>query len=83
MDLKLEIYLISITPSECSISIIANQYSISVTPSQYLMTIVQYSVSLAPSQYFISITPQWGAVVAEIKVPSGENTELKRSSFKA
>ena len=27
--------------------------------------------------------PQWGAVDAEIKVPSGENTELKRSPFKA
>ena len=27
-------------------------------------------------------TPQWGAVDAEIKVPSGENTELKRSPLK-
>ena len=27
--------------------------------------------------------PQWGAVDAEIKVPCGENTELKRSPFKA
>ena len=27
-------------------------------------------------------TPQWGAADAEIKVPSGENTELKRSRFK-
>ena len=26
---------------------------------------------------------QWGAVDAEIKVPSGENTELKRSPCKA
>ena len=26
--------------------------------------------------------PQWGAVDAEIKVPSGENTELKRSPLK-
>ena len=26
---------------------------------------------------------QWGAADAEIEVPSGENTELKRSSFKA
>ena len=30
-------------------------------------------VSLSP--------PQWGAADAEIKVPSGENTELKRSPF--
>ena len=28
-------------------------------------------------------SPQWGAADAEIKVPSGENTELKRSPFKA
>ena len=27
--------------------------------------------------------PQWGAADAEIKVPSDENTELKRSPFKA
>ena len=27
--------------------------------------------------------PQWGAADAEIKVPSVENTELKRSPFKA
>ena len=27
--------------------------------------------------------PQWGAVDAEIKVPSGENAELKHSPFKA
>ena len=27
--------------------------------------------------------PQWGASDAEIKVPSGENTELKRSPFQA
>ena len=33
------------------------------------------SFSLAPTQ--------WGAAYAEIKVPSGENTELKRSPFKA
>ena len=28
-------------------------------------------------------TPQWGAVDAGIEVPSGENTELKCSPFKA
>ena len=27
--------------------------------------------------------PQWGAADAKIKVPSGENTELERSPFKA
>ena len=32
---------------------------------------------------YTSVTPQWGAADAEIKVPSGENTEHKRSPFKA
>ena len=31
----------------------------------------------------IPMTPRWGAVDAEIKVPYGENTDLKRSPFKA
>ena len=29
--------------------------------------------------YSLGGLPQWGAADAEIKVPSGENTELKRS----
>ena len=32
---------------------------------------------------YLDATPQWRAADAEIKVPSGENTELKRSPFKA
>ena len=36
--------------------------------------------SLTPSY---TAAPQWGAADAEMKVPSGENTELKRSPFKA
>ena len=31
----------------------------------------------------MKLTPQWVAADAEIKVPFGENTELKRSPFKA
>ena len=31
----------------------------------------------------LTALPQWGAADAEIKVPSGENTELKRSPFQA
>ena len=31
----------------------------------------------------IYCSPQWGAADAEIKVPSGENKEFKRSPFKA
>ena len=30
----------------------------------------------------LGAVPQWGAADAEIKVPSAENTELKRSQFK-
>ena len=30
----------------------------------------------------VFFAPQWRAADAEIKVPSGENTELKRSPFK-
>ena len=34
--------------------------------------------------YLLCLTiPQWGAADAEIKVPSGENTELKCSPFEA
>ena len=32
---------------------------------------------------FIQTAPQWEAADAEIKVPSGENTGLKRSPVKA
>ena len=35
------------------------------------------------SHITLTSVPQWGAADAEIKVPSGENTELKRSPFKA
>ena len=33
--------------------------------------------------FFLQPHLQWGAVDAEIRVPSGENTELKHSPFKA
>ena len=35
-----------------------------------------------PSAVCVNWLPQWGAADAEIKVPSGENTKLKRSPFK-
>ena len=41
-----------------------------------------FTTNLA-AKFVLSLTPQWGAADAEIKVPSGENTELKRSPFKA
>ena len=35
------------------------------------------------SKVTYTVLPQWGAADAEIRVPSGENTELKRSPFEA
>ena len=35
------------------------------------------------SLFHHNFSPQWGAADAEIKVPSGENTERKRSPFQA
>ena len=35
------------------------------------------------ANWALGTTPQWGAADAEIKVSSGEKTELKRSPFKA
>ena len=52
------------------------------------MSVPQGSI-LSPVLFSLKINnivksaPQWGAADAEIKVPSGENTELKRSPFKA
>ena len=39
-------------------------------------------ITFPSCRVWVPSTPQWGAVDAEIKVPSGENTELKRSPFK-
>ena len=41
------------------------------------------SLPLCPPPPPLKKNPQWGAADAEIKVPSDENTELKRSLFKA
>ena len=41
------------------------------------------SESFPFSEIPLNEPPQWGAADAEVKVPSGENTELKRSPFKA
>ena len=58
---------------------------------RYVQELETLTVSLRPGTYHHQSpggkgrgkTPQWGAADAEIKVPSGENTELKRSPFKA
>ena len=39
-----------------------------------------YLLTVCPGITCYMSAPQWGAADAEIKVPSGENTELKRSS---
>ena len=38
---------------------------------------------LIHTRLFLGTFPLWGAADAEIKVPSGQNTELRRSPFKA
>ena len=55
---------------------------------KFYFVLVSVSVFTSLSTVFHSInsphnSPQWGAADAEIKVPSGENTELKRSPFHA
>ena len=66
-----------------SISLVANLYGV-------LLSRFVFAVIL--SEYFSHFDQQlgagqdelpWGAVDAEIKVPSGEKTDLKRSPFKA
>ena len=47
-------------------------------PAMTLNDLLAYARTLQ----LTSMPPQWGAADAEIKVPSGENTELKRSPFK-
>ena len=56
-----------------------------VTPPLGLRILPLFENSKIDCKYQISlfIVPQWGAADAEIKVPSVENTELKRSPFKA
>ena len=52
----------------------------SVLPVLYLP---YWSFQLHIYESLLKWSPQWGAADAEIKVPSGENTEFKRSPFKA
>ena len=52
------------------------------TPS-LLSAVGDMFISIFPVARTVESLPQWGAADAEIKVPSVENTELKRSPFKA
>ena len=47
-----------------------------------LFFFLSFFLSFLLTFLFVSV-PQWGAADAEIKVPFSENTELKRSLFKA
>ena len=70
----------------------AGQYSCrwfegsAVSMEAYASTLAKWFDVLTPCETIVIILlmlPQWGAADAEIKVPYGENTELKRSPFKA
>ena len=63
------------------VSIVDDGLKLSATPVKrhVLLFLCCCSSSLSPPPP----PPQCGAADAEIKVPSGENTELKRSPFKA
>ena len=50
--------------------------------SQFVFWVTSVCGSQVHASLFL-LSLQWGVVDAEIKVPSGENTELKRSPFKA
>ena len=54
-----------------------------MTPSRVLCTVVIGFIMQLRAIWCCVRTPQWGAADAEIKVSSGENTELKRPPFKA
>ena len=48
-----------------------------------IIIIIINIIVIKRSTLVFASAPQWGAADAEIKVPSGENTELQRSPFKA
>ena len=51
--------------------------------STLLSPLLFFCLDLLPFLSSFFLPPHWGAADAEIKVPSGENTELKRSPFQA
>ena len=61
----------------------SNLYSIQLWMSSLQLKKMKAHVSAEVNETAFSSphVPQWGAADAEIKVPSGENTELKRSFF--
>ena len=50
-------------------------------PMRRKLTFPKMALSLSDEDKFPFKNPQWAAANAEIKVPSGENTELKRPPF--
>ena len=60
-------------------------YGLNGLPADWLTDSIAYPLSHSFVHFSIHLPtiPQWGAADAEIKVPSGENTELTGSPFKA
>ena len=68
----------TISASACDVSC-PSAVGLTMKPRKTCPTLLRFP---AISWSFTSMKPQWGAADAEIKVPSGENRELKRSPFK-
>ena len=63
--------------------LIWSNMTVSTISAELLIFLQPNSIGLPNRHSLNHSTQQWGAADAEIKVPSGENTELKRSPFKA
>ena len=58
-------------------------HTVSISPNMHPWFHISSINTLLSDTDTLLSAPQWGAADAEIKVPSNENTELKRSPFKA
>ena len=65
--------------SACTLNIVCLKKVFKFASPLISFTLSLSTVLLLVPALALSTFPQWGAVDAEIKVPSGENTELKRS----
>ena len=61
----------------------SRQFSVFSLCSSGLISALLVLSTLCVYESLLQPFPQWGAADAEIKAPSGENTELNRSPFKA
>ena len=69
----------TISASACDVSC-PSAVGLTMKPRKTCPTLLRFP---AISWSFTSMKPQWGAADAEIKVPSGENRELKGTPFEA